>query len=155
MNKNKYKFQLDNFFTSLGSTVGLFTMSVVLGINPAAPFHGFCMGDWEDTGGSENSISHESGGSLSFMAKNSSFQLRGDALSSCLCSATSVSDRYRLLRNWHHSEVTDLLVFLQNTVCRIEDSTEDHGHLFLPLWKALLLSSASPVLKHRNINVLK
>lgn len=42
---------MDNFFffffsfTSLGSTMGLFTMSVVLGINPAAPFHGFCMGD--------------------------------------------------------------------------------------------------------------
>lgn len=36
---------MDNFLTSLGSTVGLFRMSAVFGINPAAPFHGFCMGD--------------------------------------------------------------------------------------------------------------
>ncbi len=96
-------------------------MSAVLGINPAAPLHGFCMGAWEDALGSENSISHESGGSLSFMAKISSFQLRGDAFSSCLRSVTSVTGRYRLLRNWHHSEVTDLFMFLQNTVYSIED----------------------------------
>lgn len=53
-----------------------------LGMNPTAPFQGFCKPILDDAGASESSTSQESGGSCSFRAKNSDFQF-GDCMFSC------------------------------------------------------------------------